>query len=250
MGSPVAKFCDNVVPDVSYAAASLLNQLLALAGSRAARRCACRKTIVPAKEDDSAFLRAHQMIFRRWLSADLEARHAELRAYSRETQGVSLFSLLDSARPDSISLAEQMLFQADVQLLHTLGGVDTLIPYDGIPAGDWRLAEVVTSIGKLYGTPHLTLGGVGARLRLSGRYLGKLFYRHAGVSFHKYVRAFRIAKAADSLCTSQGPIKEAAACCGYSSPNNFIRDFTFETGLSPSQYRQHRRSIAVALTSS
>ncbi len=185
----------------------------------------------------------------RWLSLELGKRRIDIHRHFLNHPSALSKESFNCVRIGSPSSVGKLLFDADVHILNTLLQVD--LPSLGVELvkHDWRVSVVVQCIAQMCSLPHLTLGTISPKVGVTPRYLGRLFYHHTNVPFHRYLRAFRISTAADWLCVSLGPIKQAAALCGYSSPNNFIRDFIDETGLSPSQYRNLRRTITAVVTS-
>ena len=191
--------------------------------------------------------REHCLLFRRWLSSNLSARRSDIHKHFLNSRRVAPIELFASAFLDFITPAERLLFDADIKILSALASVDRTIMNQNVPTRDWRVSAVLSSVLRMRAALHLTLRDVSPGVGLSPRYLGKLFYHNTGLSFHKFVRVFRVAHAADALCRSFTPIKAVAALCGYTSPNNFIRDFTAETGLTPSQYRTFRKLVEVGI---
>lgn len=66
----------------------------------------------------------------------------------------------------------------------------------------------------------------------------RLFKRHMGCSPFTYVQNLRLQRAAQLLETTDEPITQVAARCGYGSPSYFTKSFREKTGLSPSAYRK------------
>lgn len=70
-------------------------------------------------------------------------------------------------------------------------------------------------------------------------YLSHCFTEAVGCSPKKYIMLNRIAKAKELLLSSKTPVQDIGVQCGFSDPNNFIRLFKRETGVTPRQYRDN-----------
>lgn len=84
----------------------------------------------------------------------------------------------------------------------------------------------------------LTLDQIAASAALSPGACCRLFKRHMGCSPFTYVQNLRFQRAARLLETTDEPITQVAARCGYGSPSYFTKSFREKTGLSPSAYRK------------
>ena len=84
----------------------------------------------------------------------------------------------------------------------------------------------------------LTLDQIAASAALSPGACCRLFKRHMGCSPFTYVQNLRLQRAARLLETTDEPITQVAARCGYGSPSYFTKSFREKTGLSPSAYRK------------
>ena len=70
------------------------------------------------------------------------------------------------------------------------------------------------------------------------QYLGRLFKKHVGVSFHQYCNQIRLNKAEMQLLQTRAPIIEIALNCGYNNISYFNKIFKNKFSLSPSEYRK------------
>ena len=76
------------------------------------------------------------------------------------------------------------------------------------------------------------------RLGFSEPTVYRLFKRHMGVSFNKYLNSVRISAACCLIAQSDQTMTEIASQCGYNSLSNFYRAFHQLVGLSPKEYQQ------------
>lgn len=216
-----------------------------LIGTARLESCRFSTTVHPENvRDHNSPFGNNNNAFLQWLSSDLRERRRNVSKQLNRSSIRASNERLSCHRSCSISPHLRPLLEADVRILLPLVKVDFPIMGVGLLKHDWRLSVIVSSVAQMYSSPHLTLGVISPRVGVTPRYLGRLFHQYTGVPFHRYLRALRIATSADWLCSNLGPIKQAAADCGYSSGNNFIRDFIEETGLSPTAYRSLRRFVS------
>lgn len=83
-----------------------------------------------------------------------------------------------------------------------------------------------------------TLKAVAEHLQYDYPYLSKLFVQMAGMTFTEYLNYYRISRACYLLKSSQQPIGEIAADCGYSSLRSFNRNFQSFVRDSPRRFRE------------
>jgi AraC-like DNA-binding protein len=87
----------------------------------------------------------------------------------------------------------------------------------------------------------LSLIDVSNFLDINSSYLSELFKNVTGQSFTYYLGSYRVEKAKQMLKNSELTIKEVGFCCGFNSPQNFIRVFKRMTDLNPGQYKNQCR---------
>jgi AraC-like DNA-binding protein len=97
-----------------------------------------------------------------------------------------------------------------------------------------------------YSDPSLSLAVISKALHVSEDYLGRVFKRHSGGAFSKYLRGVRIREAARLLEGSDEGVKAVAAMVGYSDPSHFIRYFHQVTGAAPSKFRRSKERAALS----
>jgi transcriptional regulator GlxA family with amidase domain len=110
---------------------------------------------------------------------------------------------------------------------------------------DAAIAEAQVWIADNY----VSANPVAEMTRISGlapRTFKRRFHAATGYAPLDYVQSLRIEEAKQMLETADGPIDDVAVEVGYGEPAAFRRIFKRETGVSPSQYRQKFRSVAVA----
>ena len=90
-----------------------------------------------------------------------------------------------------------------------------------------------------------TLGDVARRFGFNEDYLTRLFKRHLGVGFVRYVNAERLARARNLLVQTWFGIKEIAWQCGFPDEKYFMRLFRETEGMTPTAYRNayHRTHL-------
>ena len=86
-------------------------------------------------------------------------------------------------------------------------------------------------------TQELTLNDLCHRFALSRTQFSALFPRFAGTTLKRYIAQKRIGYAVALLGSTDFPIHQIAAMCGYDDFSTFYRNFTKITGAQPSAYR-------------
>ncbi|WP_083676111.1 helix-turn-helix domain-containing protein [Paenibacillus sp. FSL H8-0548] len=87
----------------------------------------------------------------------------------------------------------------------------------------------------------LTLEECASRLHYNANYLSSVFRKETGHSFSEYLSMYRFKMAKKWLAESEMPIKDIAAKLCYNNPQNFIRSFRKQEGITPGQYRYKKR---------
>lgn len=88
----------------------------------------------------------------------------------------------------------------------------------------------------------LTLEECASRLHYNANYLSSVFRKETGHSFSEYLSMYRFKMAKKWLADSEIPVKDIAALLRYNNPQNFIRSFRKQEGITPGQYRDKRRN--------
>ena len=96
---------------------------------------------------------------------------------------------------------------------------------------------------KIYRTKNLTLEMLADKTGSNRTYCSRAINTFAGMSFNRYLDAFRIAEATRIIANDNGGIlfKQLADNIGYNSVTVFSKAFQRETGCSPSIYRKEVR---------
>lgn len=101
--------------------------------------------------------------------------------------------------------------------------------------------QIIDLIQRCYDTD-LTLEECAQRLHYNANYLSSVFRKETGHSFSEYLTMYRFQMARKWLETSEIPIKDIAAKLCYTNPQNFIRSFRKQEGITPGQYRERKRT--------
>lgn len=83
------------------------------------------------------------------------------------------------------------------------------------------------------------------RIGVSRSQLWRIFKNATGKTLGDYIRGFRMQKAVEMLKTGRFKVSEIAIEVGYSNPRYFIRAFTKEFGVSPSEYLDKTNKVVV-----
>lgn len=101
--------------------------------------------------------------------------------------------------------------------------------------------KMIDLVQHLYDTD-LTLEECASRLHYNANYLSSVFRKETGYSFSEYLSMYRFKMAKKWLADSEMPIKDIAAKLCYNNPQNFIRSFRKQEGITPGQYRDKKRT--------
>jgi AraC-like DNA-binding protein len=121
---------------------------------------------------------------------------------------------------------------------------DTLAHYrrEALPRS---MSETVAAlIAPAVGDTETDLDAVAARLAVGRRTLQQRL-NSEGTSFRDISLRVRIARAKDMIATADVSIAQVALAVGYSDQAHFTRAFKLLTGLTPQEYRQLRRPLAL-----
>jgi len=103
-----------------------------------------------------------------------------------------------------------------------------------------NISEQIIDLVQHYYDTDLTLEECAARLHYNANYLSSVFRKETQVSFSEYLSAYRFGMAKKWLTETDLPIKDIAARLRYNNPQNFIRSFRKQEGMTPGQYRERR----------
>ncbi|MBB6729934.1 helix-turn-helix domain-containing protein [Cohnella zeiphila] len=99
--------------------------------------------------------------------------------------------------------------------------------------------KIIDLIQRQYDTD-LSLEECASRLNYNANYLSSVFRKETNVSFSEYLAAYRLHMAKKWLTETEMPVKDIAARLRYNNPQNFIRSFRKQEGITPGQYREKR----------
>ena len=85
---------------------------------------------------------------------------------------------------------------------------------------------------------NITLQDIADHVHLSRVYFHNLFLSATGRTPHRYLSERRISRARQLLITTEKPLSEIAAVCGFSSQSYFNQVFRKEVGCAPGQYKK------------
>lgn len=84
---------------------------------------------------------------------------------------------------------------------------------------------------------NISVQDISDHIGIDRTYLYRLFMKELSLSPKQYLTQYRLKAASDLLYTTQLPISEIAACCGFSDTSSFGKFFRGFTGFTPRQYR-------------
>ncbi len=87
----------------------------------------------------------------------------------------------------------------------------------------------------------LTLTSIAKHFGYSKEYFSTLFKTSTNFGFNDYLNQMRISKASSLLLYSNLPISKISTMCGFSDSNYFASVFKKVIGISPSEFRHHKR---------
>ena len=99
--------------------------------------------------------------------------------------------------------------------------------------------RVMDYIKSNYGSK-ISLEEIAASVHLSASHLSGMFRKETGQTISAYLSYVRIEKSKQLLKTSEIPIAQIGALCGFEDQSYFTRVFKQQTGLSPKKYRQNQ----------
>ncbi|WP_294348316.1 AraC family transcriptional regulator [Sphingobacterium sp.] len=117
---------------------------------------------------------------------------------------------------------------------------DTSSPIDAFPMQHpYPKSEKLKSVARYLNSnidQSFTIEQIAARFGMSSRSLSRLFKEDMGISYVRFLRAIRIAKALELMSENNYTILEIAMRVGYNELSSFSNIFTRVTGIRPSIY--------------
>ena len=108
--------------------------------------------------------------------------------------------------------------------------------------GNHLYNEIINYISNNYKTIKLN-DDVANALGYHSFYLSNVLQHHSGLTLHKYIKKFRLTKAAELLAFTDMSIAEITNEIGIENPNHFCSIFSREYGVAPSIYRNSIKTI-------
>ena len=93
-------------------------------------------------------------------------------------------------------------------------------------------------------TKKISLKEIAAASGLSAPYFSTIFKEEMGENLSNYLNRMRVEKAASMLLTTDLPISEVAAACGFEDQSWFSKIFRNNTGLTPGKYREQGNMLS------
>jgi AraC-like DNA-binding protein len=84
----------------------------------------------------------------------------------------------------------------------------------------------------------ITLRKLAQEFHFAEQYLSKYIKKHTGVTYSDIVRKIKLERSLELLDTTNMAIADISSMVGYSSPENFMRQFKRKYGISPTSYRK------------
>jgi AraC-like DNA-binding protein len=107
----------------------------------------------------------------------------------------------------------------------------------GLAADLQRLLPALLLLERDLGRCGLTVAELARQAQVSEVYLRRLFHRIVGAAPAPFLQRQRVQRASALLRSSDRPIKEIAATCGFAQVPFFYRVFRRWTGVTPGRYR-------------
>lgn len=169
-------------------------------------------------------------LFKIWIKEDyhLEDLAYLVRCLSRSSKVVPITNyqdLLGSYR-NARELAQQLLADLAIQ---KVSPVDKLQLYQ----------QLLKLIHERF-TQDISLSQLAQELNVSTSYLSEIFTQQQGISFSKYLKHLRNARACDLLRGTQISIQDVAELSGFNDYFYFCKQFKNEFGVTPKQYRSQK----------
>lgn len=153
--------------------------------------------------------------------------------------------------PSALALCREWALQEPGWRLAARGGIEGLIlrllrrhgdafsvgGTGGKTAAHRRLAPALKVFRSRLSDPSLRMKAAAEALRASEVTLRKLFQEAFGVTPVAWLRERRVARACELLRTSDEPIKQIGAACGFADTPFFYQVFRRVTGTTPRRYR-------------
>jgi two-component system response regulator YesN len=101
--------------------------------------------------------------------------------------------------------------------------------------------HILSVIQASFSDPSMSLRGLSLAVHLSERQIRRIVRCTTGMTFRRYLRSLRIARAAELLSRQDYSVKSIAWAVGYTHPSYFSHDFKSVMTASPLAYRENTR---------
>ena len=101
------------------------------------------------------------------------------------------------------------------------------------------MSRLMDFIEKHIGEEDLRAEDMASAMNLGRTVFYRKLKRLVGVTPTEFLRQVRIQRAIQLITLSKKPVSEIAYSVGFSDPKYFSKCFKKETGMSPSEYREH-----------
>ncbi len=145
-----------------------------------------------------------------------------------------LSCLKDTETINSLSLCHQMgeIIKSYIHLLYSINPKTK-----NSKAYHWAVQMLIQYVQANYCDP-ITLHQAAALYYVNEKYIGRLFKKQTGQSFHAFLNETRLAHAEDQLIFSVKSIMEIALDCGFQNVTYFNRQFMRKFGKTPGEFRK------------
>jgi len=109
------------------------------------------------------------------------------------------------------------------------------------------LSSILLYISEHY-TENISLASIGSALSYSPKYVSLCLAEIDGMNLMYLVNSFRADHAKNLLAGTSYRMIDIAEECGYSNERSFYRSFHDVTGMTPGEYRKHKRTLATQET--
>lgn len=107
---------------------------------------------------------------------------------------------------------------------------------------DVRSSQIIEYIERRYCDSSFYMPELVGKFELSDRTIVQMLKKATGDNFSNYLSKLRIAKAADLLADTNMAISDVASASGFDSANSLYKAFKKVYGVSPTVYRENRKS--------
>lgn len=171
------------------------------------------------------------------LAAEENAERLRKRAEERTSDGSIRFQMGLSQPAETFQQLPAAYFQAKKALMDLRNEKRSFSVY----TDDYQSAAIVTVLDYIehnYQKP-IMLQDIARRFHYHADYISRIFKRHTGISFTRYLTRLRVQKAREILRQSPGcRVDELGEAVGIPDTDYFCKVFKKECGCTPQQYRK------------